>query len=705
MATVGRLHRVSLTLTGVIAAASVMGGSTLTGVAGGVLIGGLIIGSGQLLDTERKKTRVRLVYALTILGLLWALLEVLSASRIDALLLVLMLGVFNRFLLRRGQRDDFLIAGAASALITAATTVTPGILFLPIILSFLPALLWALWTAMLLGAVEGENGAHPGPGAIKQMAEREAPPFAKSIAFGGVALMLIGFSVVSILPRYRFSRLFGAGYFMSLPGASDTMELRTSGAQTLDDSTVVLRVEPRSGVGSGMVSGLYARMYVLDRFDGKVFKSSSNGALFPVRLAADRLPEGADVPDFAERDSRATVKVTMNRTVRDNAFQPIVTLGRSAPSELLRRNVRQTISGAWTIGTFPGATLTYKVLLDRPLADAPLPEPIRSTVDTRLLELPDSLDPRVVALGQELTGGLEDTGKKVNAVVTYLSKGFIYSLSPLPGDSRDPLVKFLFEAKQGHCELYAGALAVLLRVAGVKTRVVTGYYNGTWNDIGGYLAFAQQDAHAWVEVYYEGEGWRWVDATPEDLRARHSTLALAYLRDWYGAAEAFWFDNVIDFDERKRSQIVHKLWAVLGEIVPGLGESEAETPDGSAGRRRFSSGTFAVGLALLIPLFVAGLALRRRRNRSPESLGARLRVVLGAKGDENRTLGTLIARAPQRLRSQASTCVGLYEALRFGPGSEAPDPDRVMSAVRALERSLKAARRISRGTRRSDKPV
>jgi hypothetical protein len=77
----------------------------------------------------------------------------------------------------------------------------------------------------------------------------------------------------------------------------------------------------------------------------------------------------------------------------------------------------------------------------------------------------------------------------------------------------EPLLRFLFHTHAGYCQHFAGAAALLLRVAGVPSRVVVGFATGeqiaphTW-------AVRDTDAHAWVEVYFPGVGWVPFNPTP-----------------------------------------------------------------------------------------------------------------------------------------------------------------------------------------------
>lgn len=679
---IGTLHAVTLTLAPGLAAAGVISGSPVLAASAVTLIGVLALTARRLLDTDRSKTAVIAVHALTVVLLIAALFH-FRTSRIDAVLMIVMLGIFNRFVLRNGQRDDFLIAGASVVLMAAATTITPGVLFLLFVLSFIPATLFAMWSSMLLGGAE-RDATEPAQKVrvVKAMASRPAPGGMARIALLGFALTVAGYAVVSLFPRYTFIQMLGAGYFMALSGSTPTMELRTDGAETLADSTPVIRVEPFNGRESS-VSGLYARVQVLDTFDGRTFSASSNGALYPVVLPADG--EGdQDMNELSAKDTKETVRITLNRLVRGNHEHPLAVLGRGNLTEIVKRNVRRTSGGSWMSTQFRGTSTVYKARLDKTITgDSRLPKHLREIEANTLLAVPETLDPRVVQLGHDLTDNKATVDEKVNAVMRHLSRGFEYSLEPLAGVSTDPLARFLFEAKKGHCELYAAALAVLLRVGGVRTRVAAGYYGGAWNSLGGYLTYTSQDAHAWVEVH-DDNGWRWIDATPEDLRgSRSESTALQTLRDWYDAAETFWFDNVLDFDEEKRRAFI----ARVGGKLDQLSEDAESAFTGQGTRVNASRGWIAVLIAAPLGLFFGLRALRRRRV-DPVELGGRVRRALGAEDDENVTLGVLLARVngeDPAVATAARKTVELYEELRFGAPAEAPKAAEVLAALEALK--------------------
>ena len=79
---------------------------------------------------------------------------------------------------------------------------------------------------------------------------------------------------------------------------------------------------------------------------------------------------------------------------------------------------------------------------------------------------------------------------------------------------------FLFDAKQGYCQQFSGAMALLLRMAGIPARVVTGFSTGATDTKTGEYIVRDFDAHSWVEAYYPGWGWLTFDPTPAASPAR-----------------------------------------------------------------------------------------------------------------------------------------------------------------------------------------
>lgn len=127
--------------------------------------------------------------------------------------------------------------------------------------------------------------------------------------------------------------------------------------------------------------------------------------------------------------------------------------------------------------------------------------------------LPEGVDPRSRAFAAELRGQYPDDAELVQALLRYFNQEpFFYTLRPdtLGVNTND---EFLFDSRRGFCAHFAGAMAFVLRAAGIPARIVAGYQGGEINPAGNYVLVHQFDAHAWVEAWLPGQGWVSVDPT------------------------------------------------------------------------------------------------------------------------------------------------------------------------------------------------
>ena len=145
------------------------------------------------------------------------------------------------------------------------------------------------------------------------------------------------------------------------------------------------------------------------------------------------------------------------------------------------------------------------------------------------LQLPDPMPKVAVALVAKLTAGATSDYAKARAISDYFTtpaNGFTYSLATRPGTSGNDLVDFLTN-KTGFCQQYAGAMGMLLRLAGVPARVVLGYTHPV-PDSSGQFTVTSNNAHAWVEANFAGFGWIPFDPTPDAGLAGGSKSVLAW---------------------------------------------------------------------------------------------------------------------------------------------------------------------------------
>ncbi|MGM0553626.1 MAG: transglutaminaseTgpA domain-containing protein [Pseudomonadota bacterium] len=223
----------------------------------------------------------------------------------------------------------------------------------------------------------------------------------------------------------------------------------------------------------------------------------------------------------------------------------------------------------------------------------------------RALALPPDAAPRartLVALWRA-THGDDDRAVVQAALRRFAGEPYRYTLQP-PRLQDDTTDAFLFESHAGYCEHYASAFAVLMRAAGIPARVVTGYQGGEWMERGDYLRLRNADAHAWNEVWLDGEGWIRVDPTaaiaPEriesglgglletgnedvpDFLRRDGLSWMARvrldLRDWGDAVRFRWESWVLAFDPERQRELFARFgldprdWrGVLMALAIGLG--------------------------------------------------------------------------------------------------------------------------------------
>lgn len=129
------------------------------------------------------------------------------------------------------------------------------------------------------------------------------------------------------------------------------------------------------------------------------------------------------------------------------------------------------------------------------------------------LSLPREGNPRTHDLAQRWIGdGLDDSALVARALRMFRTQPFVYTMQP-PTLGQNSVDDFLFSTRRGFCEHYASSFAVLMRAAGVPARIVTGYQGGEMNANNQYMIVRQSDAHAWAEVWLEGQGWVRIDPT------------------------------------------------------------------------------------------------------------------------------------------------------------------------------------------------
>lgn len=236
---------------------------------------------------------------------------------------------------------------------------------------------------------------------------------------------------------------------------------------------------------------LYWRVLTLDRYDGRRWSQTPFAGLSTVHPWQPQgepwryriIQEASGQPWLAALD----------------VAQPPSADVRQSSDFALRRQRPITQPFAYSLSSWP------QVVRD--------PQPLSDSERIQALRLPNNGDPRTRAWAQELKARYPQPPALVQALLTHFhDQDYHYTLKPqaLGADAVDD---FLFDSRRGFCAHFAGAMVYVLRVAGIPARLVAGYQGGELNPAGKFITVRQYDAHAWVEYWQPGQGWRSVDPT------------------------------------------------------------------------------------------------------------------------------------------------------------------------------------------------
>ena len=161
-------------------------------------------------------------------------------------------------------------------------------------------------------------------------------------------------------------------------------------------------------------------------------------------------------------------------------------------------------------------------------------------------------------LALRLTKGVTNPLKKATILRDYLRNNYKYQMFSrrVPKD-REAVDFFLFDLKEGHCEYFASALAVMARINHLPARIATGFSPGNYNALTNYFEVREFHAHAWTQIFINGIGWLTFDATPPgEIVSRTTPIGLGSLHDPFGDE---WRVNPPEMTQATRKAIADKL--------------------------------------------------------------------------------------------------------------------------------------------------
>jgi protein-glutamine gamma-glutamyltransferase len=460
------------------------------------------------------------------------------------------------------DRDAFFLAMLGFAAVLAAAILTIDTSFLILFFLFL---LFGVATLVGMEMRRAAIGALTAP--ITQPAQEQRISRALSLAALSVAIgaIVLGGALFFFFPRFSAGYLGRTALQPSLmTGFSDDVELGQIG-EIKKNGTVVMRVKTGKPVNYPM---LRWRGIALSTFDGRRWSTPGHHAVALLPDATGWIYVGDSARGQEKGDVGLNYEILLQPVATETVFVPANAVSlqgnfsgenASAPWMSRRSYLFRDKTGSlynpfrnYTPVRYFGFSRLPALNAARLRADAlSYPPEIRS----EYLQLP-TLDPRIAALSHSVTAQARTPYDKAVAIEGYLRSHYVYTLNLTGKPGEDPLAHFLFETHAGHCEYFASAMTIMLRMAGIPSREVNGFLPGEFNDVAGDYIVRASDAHSWVETYFTGDGWVMFDPTPAVEQSSGLFSRLADYIDWF---ELSWNEWVINYDFAHQVQMARIL--------------------------------------------------------------------------------------------------------------------------------------------------
>ena len=277
----------------------------------------------------------------------------------------------------------------------------------------------------------------------------------------------------------------------------DEIDITRSGASgAVDPNAIVMYVQAGRP--------LYMKRKSFDRFEGDRWLETDS-ALRKI------LPQEGEF-NFPAPDRGEQVRYTVQIVAAELETLPLSAQLKQLVAPVLVIGVARDGAVHLPVPTRPGFGYAATSMLP---ADTPRPIAYDVAADPRpYLQLPADFSPRIAELAREVTARAGMPLERAVALESHLRGNYAYSFETvLTSQNVTPLDAFLFETRRGHCEFFASAMAVMLRSAGIPSRVVHGYLAHSLNPVTGLYEVRAFDGHAWVEALIEGRGWMTFEPT------------------------------------------------------------------------------------------------------------------------------------------------------------------------------------------------
>ncbi len=401
----------------------------------------------------------------------------------------------------------------------------------------------------------------------------DLPYIVATVAYHGGDAALGGL-IFLVLPRQAGATRGRSGVPLAphLTGFDEEVQLGQLG-EILENDSVVMTVELSDQDGNPYHPDheLLWRGVTLIKYDRKKWHRQGK--------ATEMVVSAAPVAPSEIRTIHQKIKLEPNDSNTLFCIRPVLLFGSSR-----RPNFPPSLSG--NDGTLlrpldrRGGAYDYEVTSDADPNALQLYEAIPSGGGRNMLVIDPKLKERLRKIAEPIVAKIPADGEegmrpRALALERFLRESgqFSYTLQmDVKDPSLDPVVDFLVNRKEGHCEYFASALALLLRSIDIPSRVVNGFKGGDWNELTQTLFVRQKHAHSWVEAYVGNgavtAGVRpetapiWITLDPTPALERQKSIArvggiVGSLRPFTDSVRHVWVFYVVGYDSERQNRLVY----------------------------------------------------------------------------------------------------------------------------------------------------
>jgi hypothetical protein len=354
-----------------------------------------------------------------------------------------------------------------------------------------------------------------------------------------VPLSLTTLAVFVATPRFSFGGPLQLGN-VAVGGELLSSVLDPSGGGYANSPQVLMQVQ-----GKNLH---YFKCMALSQFDGKEWRIDERPSLRPFQ----RRLSDEDLESYAVRRVRVKNVNFLGRVLPADGI-PVAVRGKFFSKPLMNAQGAVECVSIWNT-----ANNFYEYWVDPNPPIDPLSPPL-----IRFHTEHPRPSTRLSGWMSEVTAGATNQLDTARRIESYLRRNFTYRIGAPALKRIDTLDDFIFDKKEGHCERFASALALLLRMHNIPTRIAIGYVPGPAGRFSDWRQIRFKDAHAWTEAWFPELGWTAFDATPGGGGGNDIGWGFS---EFFESLDLVWYSHVISFDRVSQREMMTSFMGAMMSI-------------------------------------------------------------------------------------------------------------------------------------------